>query len=109
MVELIIRSSKDHIIDLNMWDLYGRSGFHFACGVAPLEIAKLLLKNYKEFGIDINTMNHLYQGGTALDYLKLRLTGYCYEVIEESTEEWKEFASTLEEEYAKINSLDNAA
>ena len=118
MVELIIRSSKDHRIDLNMWDLYGRSGFHFACGVAPLEIAKLLLKNYKEFGIDI--MHEDRGGYTALDHLKKRLEHYVEEGIEngssiyfeegtEEWEEWEEFKSNLEDEFAKNNSLDNAA
>ena len=110
MVQLIIRSSKDHGIDLNLCNIFGLSGFQAACWEAPLEIAKLLLENYKESGIDINTMNQLYKGGvTALDYIKFRLEGYFDEVIEGSIEEWQEFKSTLEEEYAKINSLDNAA
>ena len=110
MVQLIIRSSKDHGIDLNLCNIFGFSGFQAACWQAPLEIAKLLLENYKESGIDINTMNQLYKGGvTALDYIKFRLEGYFDEVIEGSIEEWQEFKSTLEEEYAKINSLDNAA
>ena len=109
MVQLIIRSSKDHGIDLNLCNIFGLSGFQAACWEAPLEIAKLLLENYKESGIDINTMNQLYKGGvTALDYIKFRLEGYFDEVIEGSIEEWQEFKSTLEEEYAKINSLDNA-
>ena len=106
MVQLMIRSSKDHGIDLNMQNWLGRSAFHVACQVASLEIPKLLLENYKEFGIDI--MMHEDTGGyTALDMLKSRLDDKWE--IEEGVEEWEKFKSILEEEYAKHDSLEPAA
>ena len=105
MVQLIIHSSKDHGIDLNMQDFEGHSAFHSACQVAPLKIPKLLLENYEEFGIDI--IHEDREGYTALDMLKSRLDDKWE--IEEGVEEWEKFKSILEEEYAKHDSLEPAA
>ena len=105
MVQLIIQSSKDHGIDLNMQDVEGHSAFHSACQVAPLKIPKLLLENYEEFGIDI--MHEDRRGYTALDMIKARIDMELD--IEEGVEEWEEFKSVLEEEYAKHDSLEPAA
>ena len=100
--QLIIRSSKDHGIDLNLCNIFGLSGFQAACWEAPLEIAKLLLENYKEFGIDI--MQGDKYGFTALDLLQMRLDEEPE--IEEGVEEWEKFKTILKEEYAKIESLE---
>jgi len=110
MVQLIIRSSKDHGIDLNLREFFGRSAFDVACKNAPLEFPKLIFENYEEFGIDI--MHEDEWGETALDMLKFRLNVRLEYEIEEDFEEWaewEEFIMILEEEYAKIDSLEPAA
>ena len=85
----------------------GHSAFQVACTeFAPLEVPKFLLENYKKFGIDI--MHGDNSGFTALDLLEMRLDDDEPE-IEESMEEWEKFKTILEEEYAKIFSLEQPA
>ena len=105
MVQLIINSSKDHGIDLNMQDLNGYSAFQLACQMAPLEVPKFLLENYKEFNIDI--MHGDMYGLTAVDHLEWRIDYDMGE--EEDVKKWEEFKSSLKEEYAKIESLEPTA
>ena len=106
MVQLIIRSSKDYGIDLNMCDIEGQSAFALACQRAPLKIPKLLFENYKELGIDI--MHEDRMGFNAVDELKLRIDE-AMEIGEGvAVEAWEEFKSILEEEYANIESLEPA-
>jgi len=100
MVRLIINSAKDHGIDLNMRDIQGNSAFQLACALAPLEVLKLLLENYKELGIDI--MHGDNCGLTPLGELELRLD----DDDESDSEEWEKFKTILKEEYAKIDSLE---
>ena len=108
MVQLIIRSSKENGIDLNLRDVYGQSAWSHACEFSRLlEIPKLIFENYKEFGIDI--MHEDEEGYTALDRLKWLLEKNSWATITDGVEEWEEFISILEEEYAKIDSLEPAA
>ena len=116
MVELIIRSSKDHGINLNLRDYSGQNAFQIACQHGSLEILKLLLENYKELGIDI--MHQDYKDETALDMLKWRMKlrlklrlKFRLELYKELKEvkEWEEFKTALEKEYAKIDSLEHVA
>ena len=102
MVQLIMRSSKDHGIDLNLRNVWG-SPFHGACFYASQEITKLIFENYKEFGIDIIHENEHYF--CALDTLIYRL----HEEERDNKEDWEEFVSILREEYAKIDKLELAA
>jgi len=102
MVQLIMRSSKDHGIDLNLPNVWG-SPFHGACFYASQEITKLIFENYKEFGIDIIHENEHYF--CALDTLIYRL----HEEERDNKEDWEEFVSILREEYAKIDKLELAA
>ena len=97
MVQLIMRSSKDHGIDLNLPNVWG-SPFHGACFNASQEITKLIFENYKEFGIDIFHKNE--HDFTALDTLLWRLHEGDNE---DNKEDWEEFISILKEEYAKID------
>jgi len=106
MVQLIIDSSKDGRIDLNMRDDEGMSAFHVACMYAPLKITKLLFENYKELGIDIKHEDS--QEDTALDIIIIRLYIEKWE-LEDGVEEWKKFKYILKEEYAKIDALEPAA
>ena len=99
MVRLIITASKGHRIDLNMRDLNGHSAFQLACQMAPFEVPKFLLENYKEFNIDI--MHGDKHGLTAVDHLEWRIDDDMAE--EEGVEKWEEFKSILEAEYAKID------
>ena len=99
MVQLIMRSSKDHGIDLNLPNVWG-SPFHGACLNASPKITKLIFENYKEFGIDIIHGNEHYF--TALCTLVYRLNE-DFRIKEGDKEDWEEFISILREEYAKID------
>ena len=68
MVRLMIRSSKEHDIDLNAEDSDGFTAFHSACFLEEYKICKVILENYEEFGIDIKKQDKL--GRTSLDILK---------------------------------------
>ena len=58
IVKLILDFSQENdAIDLNVRDNEGMTGFHMACMNLHTKTAKLILENWKEFGIDINVQD----------------------------------------------------
>ena len=94
VVELLIRSSKDHGIDLSSIDHSGSTALHYAfCLRRNLVIAKLIFENYKDLGIDLKHKNN--DGRTALDYL-IRGNDRHWD------KDWKEFEYLVIEENRRL-------
>merc|ERR1711983_360846 len=59
LLEFILKTS----FNMNSKDEYGRTAWHLACIYGKTETAQLIIKNSKEFGIDLNAK--IYSGWTA--------------------------------------------
>ena len=100
VIELLLRSSKERGIDLNLTNIsYGETAFHVVCFEGEPGTTKLLLDNYKEYGIDIKKRNK--EGKTALDLLRK-----CLYSGREHQDAINANIRTMEEEYAKIGAYE---
>jgi len=90
LMEFILRTSYD----MNTKDNNGWTAWHLACIYGQTETAQLItekiLKNWKEFGIDIKAQDN--EGKTALDLIN-----------EEEGEIWNQIKEMLESEYSQID------
>ena len=64
IVDLLMNASKEHGIDLNASNVYGKTGFMVACENGHTEIVNLMMNASKEHVIDLNASN--YYGDTGL-------------------------------------------
>ena len=92
MTQLILNFTKENgRIDLNARDEHGDTAFQVACIWGNKETAKMILENWKEFGIDLKIRNNA--GHTALDM---------------NMDRRPELKAMLEEEYSKIEASEPA-
>ena len=86
LMEFILRTS----FDMDTKDDSGRTVWHEACYHGQTETVQMILKNWKEFGIDIKAEDN--DGKTALDLIN--------EEDEDNVEEYDDIRKMLEKEYS---------
>ena len=69
---------------MNDKDCMGRTAVHCACANGRIETVQLMLKNWKEFGIDIKAQTN--QGESALDVIINYRKGEIFNLIREMLE-----------------------
>ena len=72
--ELMISASKDFDIDLNATDGWKKTGLYLACENYKTETVKAILKNWKEFGIDIKAEDR--RGYNPLEVTSITIPNY---------------------------------
>merc|ERR1712049_63365 len=95
-----MESSKVFGIGLNTKDHDGDTAFHGACIEGRTEIVQIIMKNWKEFGIDIKALNN--QGKTALDLIN----SHC-PINHRKGDEYHQIKKILEYEYSQIDVTDS--
>ena len=105
IVNLMVTSSKEYGIDLNVRDRSGRTGFMGACQRGHLRIVKLLIENRAKYGINIQTKDN--SGLTALDLVNKEIE-YEWSVrggrkSEKEKASYKELKRILEKAYLEDN------
>ena len=108
IVNLMVTSSKEYGIDLNVRDRSGRTGFMGACQRGHLRIVKLLIENRAKYGINIQTKDN--SGRTALDLVNLvneeiesELSIRGRRISENRKASYKELKRILEKAYLEDN------